>query len=544
MKYLTWLWRNSNGERLNMVARVFVGVFQVVVGLLTIWQSRIFIDETIRRGSDRDIAVMVSLLVGLVVCGVLLRQLWYYLNVKSCARGANRLRLNVFSSVFARELYRPDTLHSGDVASRVMKDVDSVCDVNFEKIPQMVVTSIQLVGAFLLMRWFDPRLAWALLLTTPVALALGKLIARRLRQMTAEIRESESRIQMHVQECAEHDSLIRSMGAESFVQGMLCNMQDALMGRVLVRGRFTVVIRLLIGFSFGLGYILAFVWGGIGLRNGVITFGIMTSFLQLVGQIQSPIYSLLNAAPQVIHATASIDRLETLLAVSKCAEKKSSSAADDNAFAGIRMTGVSFAYGDSERKVLENLTLDFKPGSKTALMGETGVGKTTIFRMMLGLVKPLTGSIKIYSETSGRDFLVDETTRKNFVFVPQGNTLISGSLRLNMQMAKPKATDQEIADALHIACADFVDELPYGLDTVLGERGYGLSEGQAERIAVARGLLQQGSIMLLDEISAALDADTEKKMLRRLFEAFPQKTMIFITHREAACSLCDEIIRL
>jgi len=544
MKYLTWLWRNSQGERFNMGVRVIVGVLQVVLGLLTIWLSKVFIDETIHTGSDRDIVVMVSLLVGTVVSGVLLRQCWYYLNVKSCTRGSNRLRLKVFSSIFSRELYKAGTLHSGDVASRVMKDVETVCDVNFERLPQMVVTAIQLVGAFLLMRWFDPRLAWVLLLTTPVALALGKLISRRLRKMTAEIRESESCIQMHAQECAEHDPLIRSMGAEGFVYRLLGGMQDSLMERVTTRGKFTVVIRLLIGLSFGLGYILAFVWGGIGLRNGVITFGVMTSFLQLVGQIQNPIYSLLNSAPQVIHATASIDRLNDLLDEEKSAIENAGREALAEDFSGVRLDCVSFAYGEGTMSVLENVSLNFKPGSKTALMGETGAGKTTIFRLMLGLVKPTSGGVKIYSAKDGREVVADESTRKNFVFVPQGNTLISGSLRLNMQMAKPEATDQEIMDVLHVACADFVNDLPAGLDTVLGERGYGLSEGQAERIAVARGLLQPGSIMLLDEISAALDAETEREMFHRLFESFPQKTMIFITHRDAACGLCDDVVRL
>lgn len=321
------------------------------------------------------------------------------------------------------------------------------------------------------------------------------------------------------------------------------------MGRVVVRSRFTVIVRLLIGLSFGLGYLLAFVWGGIGLRNGTITFGVMTSFLQLVGQIQHPIFNLLNSAPQLIHATASIDRVDEIIENRLTQESANldrvQHSMDPFPSAGVRFENVSFAYDDDGRKVLENLNLDFKPGSKMALMGETGIGKTTLFRIMLGLVKPDVGRTIVYSGSPDpREVSADESTRKNFAYVPQGNSLISGSLRLNMQMANPAATDQEISAALHIACADFVNDLPDGLDTELGERGYGLSEGQAERIAVARGLLQGGSIMLLDEISAALDVDTEKEMFRRIFEAFPQKTMIFITHREEVCKLCDGVIRL
>jgi len=543
MKYVTWLWRNSWGERLHMGVRVMVGVIQVALGLLTVWLSKIFIDETIRVGSDHDVVVMVALLAATVVAGVLCRQFIYFLTAKTCARGTNRLRLQVFRNIFFRDLFTKGALHSGDVASRVMKDVETICNVSFDTLPQIAVTMVQLMGAFLLMRWFDPRLAWALLLLTPVALALGKLISRRLRKMTAEIRESESRVQMHVQECAEHDAMIRSMSSEGFVGNLLGEMQDRLFGRVVVRSRFTVVVRLLIGLSFGLGYMLAFVWGGIGLRNGVITFGVMTSFLQLVGQIQHPIFNLLNAAPQLIHATASIDRINEILRNEKENELvgKAGELVEPYASAGVRIDNVTFAYGDGEN-VLEKVYLDFGRGKKVALMGETGVGKTTLFRLMLGLIKPKAGHVVIYSEDECRG--VDETTRKNFAFVPQGNSLLSGSIRLNMQMAKPDATDDEMLEVLHIACADFVEDLPAGLDTEIGERGLGLSEGQAERIAVARGLLQEGSIMLLDEISAALDADTEKEMFGRIFEAFPHKTMIFITHREAVCELCDEVVRL
>lgn len=547
MKYLTWLWRNSQGERLNMGARVVVGVLQVALGLLTILLSKQFIDETIRVGSDQDIVKMIVSLVATVVGGVLCRQLNYYLNVQCCSRGTNRLRTRVFSRIFDRELFGKKSLHSGDVSSRVMKDVETVCNVTFESLPQMTVTMVQLVGAFLLMRWFDPRLAWILLLLTPFVLSLGKLISRRLRKMTAEIREGESRVQMHVQECAEHDVLIRSMESQGFVGGLLDNMQNRLMNRVTVRSRFTVVIRILLGLSFGLGYMLAFVWGGIGLRNGVITFGVMTSFLQLVGQIQHPIFNLLNMAPSVIHATASIDRIDEILQEERVEKapllnpEKSQEQVEPYESAGIRVDNVTFAYGDGPN-VLDHVYLDFGRGKKIALMGETGAGKTTLFRLMLGLVKPNAGRVIIYSEDESRG--VDGTTRKNFVFVPQGNSLFSGSVRLNMQMAKAGVSDDEIWKALYTACADFVGDLPNGLDTELGERGFGLSEGQAERIAVARGLLQSGSVMLLDEISAALDAETEKEMFRRIFAAYPEKTMIFITHRDAVCDLCDEVIHL
>ena len=273
-----------------------------------------------------------------------------------------------------------------------------------------------------------------------------------------------------------------------------------------------------------------FVWGGIGLRNGTITFGVMTSFLQLVGMIQNPIHSLLNMIPQVIHATASIDRLEELESSSPVTHlssfifhpSSSSHLSPLTSCYGIRLHDVTFRYATGDREVLSHFTHDFRPGSKSALMGPTGIGKTTLFRLMLGFITPNEGDITIYSlplqgaSAGGESAPVSEYTRPHFVFVPQGNTLMSGTIRYNLLLANPAATDAELRQVLHTACADFVFDLSNGLDTELGERGSGLSEGQAQRIAIARGLLRPGSILLLDEISSSLDEHTERELFTRL----------------------------
>ena len=312
MKYVVWLWNNSRGIRWNTLVRIVTGTGQVVLGLTMVWLSKRFIDETIHTGSPDDVLRMVTWLVLTVVGGVVLRQVGYWLTTTASIRQTNALRLLIFSSLFRRQLFTGQELHSGDVTSRLAKDIEQVSTVCTDTLPQMTITMIQLCGAFLLMRWFDARLAWALLLLTPLAIIFGKLIARRLRQMTLNIRQDESRIQMQVQEGMEYNAVLRSLGSEQWVTDRLDTMQQRLRGNVMRRTRFTVVMRFIMGSVFGLGYLMAFVWGGIGLRNGTITFGVMTSFLQLVGMIQHPILQLLNMVPGVIHATASIDRLEEL----------------------------------------------------------------------------------------------------------------------------------------------------------------------------------------------------------------------------------------
>ena len=540
MKYVAWIIQNMAGIRWNTLIRVVVGITQVMLGLVMIWFSKQFIDVTIRTGSNQEVIMMVALLVSLVVTGILLRQLYYYMTTKANTFQSNSIRLHVFSSLFRRQMYE-DQLHSGDVTSRLSKDIDTVADVTTSLLPQFIVTGVQLTGAFLLMYSMDRRLSLALLIITPFVVGFGKLFAHRLRNMTLDIRQQESTIQMQVQEGMEHNAVLRSLGSEQWVTDRLSDMQDQLMGRVLRRTRFTVVTRLMLAFTFSLGYLMAFVWGGLQLRAGVITFGVMTSFLQLVGQIQHPILNMLNMMPQFFYAMASIDRLNEL---TTAPEQVSTTDAQQLAGpVGVVARDISFTYASGDRAVLSHFSHDFRPGSKTAIMGATGIGKTTLFRLMLAFIKPDSGEIAVFC--NDKTLLpVDEHTRKHFVFVPEGNTLMSGSVRYNLQLARPEATDEELRQVLHVAMADFVYSLPNGIDTLLGERGVGLSEGQAQRIAIARGLLRPGGIMLLDEISSSLDEQTEHELFSRIFDYCHDKTMIFITHRPAVSLLCDDVIRL
>jgi ABC-type bacteriocin/lantibiotic exporter with double-glycine peptidase domain len=222
--------------------------------------------------------------------------------------------------------------------------------------------------------------------------------------------------------------------------------------------------------------------------------------------------------------------------------------------AGVRFEGVSFAYasrGDSGqyprsgygRWILDGFSHDFRPGSRTAIVGPTGVGKSTMIRLMLALLRPQKGSVTVYSGL-GSGYTASPATRCNLVYVPQGNTLFSGTIRENLMMGNPEATDEQLTSALHTAAADFVFDLPAGLDTQCFESGAGLSEGQAQRIAIARALLRPGSILLLDEFSSALDAETESVLLERLTSELPNHTMIFITHRDRIIDFCDSVLRL
>ena len=529
------------GIRLNTVVRIMAGIGQVCLGLLMVWLCKRFIDETVMKGSATDIIVMVVWLVATILGGIVLRQLYYYMSISANVRQTNDIRLRIFSHLFQRRLFENE-LHSGDITSRLEKDVGTVSDACTSLMPQFVITAFQLTGAFLLMRSMDTTLAWALLLLTPLLVGLGKFVARQLRDMTRAIREQDASIQMFVQEGMEHNTVLRSLESGSWVTGRLDDMQQDLKGKIKRRTRFTLIARSILSSSFGLGYLFAFVWGGLQLRDGIITFGVMTSFLQLVGQIQHPILGLLNMVPQLIHASASIDRLEELERLD--VEHANEEGKLLNGTLGIKMEDVTFRYAKGDHYILQHFNHDFRPGSRTALVGRTGAGKTTLFRLLLALIEPENGDISLYSDSETDMTTVQPSTRSNFVFVPQGNTLMSGTIRYNLQLAKPDATDEELRHVLHMAVADFVLDLPKGIDTECGERGAGLSEGQAQRIAIARGLLRPGNILLLDEISSSLDEETERSLFTNLFENYPDKTMITISHRPSISKLCDDIIEI
>ena len=538
-KYIRWYWQQTYGIRARLLTRIATGLIQVGLGLLLVWLSRRFIDVSIWKDDmARDIAVLFAVVALLVV----MRQTVFYLTNITDTLLQNAMRQRLFRLVMGRKMYAGTAaLHSGDVCQRLEQDVLAVSTIVTTVLPGMVVTMVQLVCAFLLMHFFDSWLAWSLLLSTPIVIVCAKYLSHKLKQMSLEIRKEESDIQKTIQESVEQSLAIKVLQGERVMTGRLQEKQSRLEKLVRRRVRFTLISRLLLGLSFSFGYFGAFVYGGIQLRNGVVTIGVMTAFLQLVSQIQTPILTLLGMIPQLIHSTASVDRMAEVEHLEQ-EESLSSDLSQTNGNIGIRLEGITYSYPDSQKTILDSFTHDFKPGTSTALLGETGRGKTTLLRIISGLAIPQEGTVSLY-EANNREITGAEM-RRHIVHVTQGNTLMSGTIRANLLLAKPEATEEELNKALHTAVADFVFHLPQGIDTVIGEHAARLSEGQAQRIAIARGLMKEGKVMLLDEISSALDTETERELLSRLSREYPGRTIVCVTHRPEAAKACGEILTL
>ena len=333
--------------------------------------------------------------------------------------------------------------------------------------------------------------------------------------------------------------LIKTLESDAVMVNRLENMQSQLRHNVVRRTAFNVFSSLILNFGFALGYLVAFLWAAVRMSQHTLTFGGMTAFLQLVNRIQSPARSLTKLVPAFVSVFTAAERLMEL---EENPLEEQGTPIEIPAPCGIRLQNVTYSYATADGEVLKNLNFDFRPGSCTAIQGETGSGKTTLVRLLLALLQPQSGSVQIY-DSKGRARDLSPRMRCNFVYVPQGNTLMSGTIRDNLRLGRLNADDDEMREALKQSCADFVFDLPEGLDTVCSEAGGGLSEGQAQRISIARVLLRNRSIMLFDEATSALDPETERQLLQNLL-AVHDKTIIFITHRPAVLEYCDQTLQI
>lgn len=532
-----WLWRAWRGNQLQAILNAAIGLLSVVVSLAQVWAVQRAVDVASGH-AEGSIYWSVGVMAMLILCGYALRICSIWVRNILGIKAQNRMQQRMLDRILRSEWTGKETHHSGDMLNRLEQDVGTVVGFLTETIPNTLSVVAMFVGAFVYLFSMDKVLAFVIVGIIPVFVLLSRLYVGQMRRLTRQVRDSDSKVQSVLQETIQHRMLIKTLESDSVMVDRLESTQSELRHRVVRRTAFSVVSNLILNVGFSIGYLIAFLWAALRMSDQTLSFGGMTAFLQLVNRIQGPARDLTKLAPAFVSVFTAAERLMEL------EENPLEEQGDPiplTAPCGVRLEHITYAYDDGDSNVIEQLDFDFYPGSCTAVLGETGAGKTTLIRLILALLHPNEGKVILYNQQEQKE--LSPLMRCNFVYVPQGNTMMSGTIRDNLRLGKLNATEEEIKAALEMSCASFVMELPDGLDTVCTEAGGGLSEGQAQRISIARALLRNRPIMLFDEATSALDPETERQLLHNILSNH-DKTVIFITHRPAVVDYCDQTLHL
>lgn len=532
-----WLWGAWRGNRAQATLNAAIGLADVGVSLAQVWAVKHAIDVA-SGAAGGSVYTAVAVMGALILAGFALSIGGIWVRNILGVRAQNRMQQRMLDRILRSEWRGRERRHSGDVLNRLETDVATVVTFLTETLPGTLSTVALFAGAFIYLLSMDHALALVTVAIIPVFVLFSKIYVGRMRQLTRSVRDADSRVQSVLQETIQHRMVIKTLESDAAMVERLEHTQAGLRQHVVRRTVFSVFSNLMLNLGFALGYLVAFLWAALRMSAGTLTFGGMTAFLQLVAKIQSPARSLTKLVPAFVSVFTAAERLMEL---EEDPVEEQGEPIHMGTPCGIRLDGVCYAYDDGTRDVISSLSFDFTPGSCTAILGETGAGKTTLVRLLLALLRPKSGTVTMYDGETART--LSPRMRCNIAYVPQGNTLMSGTIRDNLLLGRPEATDSDMREALHTSCADFVFDLDRGLDTPCTEQGGGLSEGQAQRIAIARALLRDRQVMLFDEATSALDPDTERRLLGNILSSH-EKTVIFITHRPAVVDYCDHTLRL
>lgn len=536
----SWLWHTWKGYRLQAVLNTLIGLLLVLSDLAFVWCTKFAVDIATRCDTSHSLSFALVLLGSVITLQLVLGIASRWIRATLGVKAQNKMQRHIFHHLLDSRWKDMKRFHSGNILNRIERDVTDIVSFLTESIPSLVNTIVQFLGAFTFLFVMDAQLAFIVLLVIPFFLLSSRLYVKKMRLLTHKVRDTESRIQAILQESLQHTLVIKTLERTHTTLAKLSARQRQLQDEVVTRTAYSTVTSTLMNLGFAAGYLVTFAWGTTGLYHGAITYGALIAFVQLVAQIQSPVKQLTRYVSVFIGAFTATERVMELEALPL--EPRHGDVVMNHG-SSITLRDVSFAYTPTSRHIFRHFSFSFPAGSITAILGETGSGKTTLIRMLLALITPQGGSVML-TNSVGKHTDVSPDTRCNFSYVPQGNTLLSGTVRSNLLMSKPEATEDELHEVLRLAGADFLMTMPDGLDTPCGELGDGLSEGQAQRIAIARALLKPSPFLLLDEATSALDADTERRVLQNIIARYPGRTMIFVTHRPEILKYCTQTFTL
>ena len=544
-----WLLKYIADYKKEVILYVIIGVFGIVMGLGSSVASKYLIDAVIDPLKDKNtIVTTAAMVIGMAVVQILINSATSRLSTVVGTRINNKIRGNIYEKIVLSHWEEINKYHSGDLINRLEGDVNVVSNSIISFVPNVFTRVAQFVGCLAIVIYYDPAMAVFALMSAPFLLLSSRFTTRMMRKYSIESREVNGRILSYGEESMQNLQTIKAFDLTRTYTNNFKILLENYRKIKLDYDKFSIILTICMSV---VGLVVSYScygWGVYRLWQDAITYGTMTLFLQISGKLTSSFSLLVSLVPSAISIATAAGRVMevTTLPCEKDEDKELAEHLMKEAKAqGVKLCAedITYTYKDAENAVIKNADFTVSPGETIAFIGPSGMGKTTLLRLILGLMEPDSGTVKM---TVGNETIkVSDSTRRFCSYVPQGNTVFSGTIAENLRLVKENATDEEIKEALEIADAwDFVSALPLGIDTVIGERGVNFSEGQVQRLSIARAVLHEAYVLVMDEATSALDAETEKKVLANLMESNPLRTCIITTHRPSMLQYCNRIYKI
>lgn len=542
-----WMYTYAKKYKFQIVFYIFLGVLTTVMGLASSVGSKYLIDAVTGQDSG-NIALIALFIVAMGLFSIGINAITTMISARINIKVNNEIQAEVFDKILVADWISMKEFHSGDLLNRLNGDVNTVASSILSWIPSLITRSAQFFGILAIILYYDPTMAVIALGSAPVMLIVSKTLMKKMRDYNKRMRQVSSDVMSFNEESFQNIQSIKAFDLVGLFSKRLRDVQQNYKDVFLDYNKFSVYTS---SFMSVVGMFVAYAcfgWGVYRLWTGHITFGTMTLFVQLSGQLSSSFKSIVSLVPSAISATTSAGRIMEFFKIkdeSELEDDKAKLIQNNTQGKGLSVVldDVEFSYNEN-KTVFQHADIVANPGEIVALVGPSGEGKTTMIRLLLGLINTKSGNASI-RDINGVSCKISSATRRFFAYVPQGNTIFSGTIAENMRMVKQDATDAEIVEALKAACAyDFVNRLPDGINSKVGERGSGFSEGQAQRLSIARALLRKSPILLLDEATSALDVFTERQVLRNIMNMGYARTCIVTTHRPSVLTMCDKVYKI
>lgn len=543
-----WIAKYIYKYKWGVVFYIFLGILGTILGLISSVFSKNLIDAVTGHDSE-NIGVIIATIIGMGLGSIILEAVTGRISAKINIKVGNEIRADIYDKIINTDWESMSSFHSGDLLTRLTGDATTVADSVLGWIPNLITKLVQFICIFAVIMYYDPTMAVLSLLSAPITILVSKSLMLKMRKFNKASREISSEMMAFNEETFQNLQSIKAFNLINVFSNRLRGVQEKAKKVGLEYNKFSIYTYCFMSVVGMVVYYSCFGWGVYRLWTGHITYGTMTLFLQLSSKLSSSFSDLINVVPSAIGATTAAGRIMEVVELPRENIKDDSivdtmcTNLDDNGIS-VKVEDGYFKYLNSEKVVLDNANIEANPSEIIALVGPSGEGKSTMMRILLGLTNLKSGKATLKDE-SGLNCHISASSRKLMAYVPQEKTMFSGTIAENMRMVKADATDEEIINALKDACAyDFVEKLPEGIYSSIGERGLGFSEGQNQRLSIARALLRNLPILLLDEATSALDVDTERRVLKNIMESNKKRTCIVTTHRPSVLNMCDRVYRI